>query len=196
MARPTEAELQAALHRTVPDIVGPGLDVLFCGINPGRHSALTGRHFAGPGNRFWPALCASGWTPRVLRPDEMGLLPRYGIGITNIVPRATAQASELSREELRAGGEALAARVERLRPRVLAVLGMTAYRQAFGRPSAPAGPQDERVGGAPVWVLPNPSGLNASWPLPRIAAALAEVREAVGRPPAEPDQPGDARAPG
>ncbi|MBB5964294.1 G/U mismatch-specific DNA glycosylase [Planomonospora venezuelensis] len=180
---PTRAELEAAKDLVIEDVLGPGLEVLFCGINPGLYSAATGHHFARPGNRFWPALHRSGFTPRLLSPAEQDLLPSFGLGITNVVPRATAQAAELSAEEFRQGGVRLARLVAEVRPRVLAVAGVTAYRTAFGRPKAAIGPQEERVGEAPVWVLPNPSGLNAHWTLERIAGELRRLRESLGRPP-------------
>jgi len=153
--------------------------VLFSGINPSLYSAATGCHFARPGNRFWPALHASGFTPRQLRPSEQQSLLTSGLGITNVVARATARADELTPAELRAGGESLALRAAGLEVPFLAVLGVTAYRAAFGVPAAVVGPQSLRLGGAQVWVLPNPSGLNASWQLPRLAAAFRELREAA-----------------
>ena len=180
--RPSPADLAAAANRTIPDVLPPPgalLRVLFCGINPSLYSAATGWHFARPGNRFWPALHLSGFTPRLLAPAEQDLLAGYGLGITNLVARATAQAAELDPAELRAGGERLAALIAERRPRVLAVAGVTAYRTAFGRPRAAIGPQPEHLGATRVWVLPNPSGLNASWTLPRIAAAFRELREAL-----------------
>ncbi|MBQ1124886.1 G/U mismatch-specific DNA glycosylase, partial [Streptomyces sp. B15] len=150
----------------MPDVAAEGLRVLFCGINPGLLSAATGHHFARPGNRFWPALHASGFTPRrLLLLGEQELLA-YGLGITNVVARATARADELSREELAEGGRLLAEKVARLRPNWLAVLGITAYRAAFDEPAAAVGPQQRLVGGAPVWLLPNPSGLNAHYTPP------------------------------
>ncbi|MGC5015646.1 G/U mismatch-specific DNA glycosylase [Streptosporangium sp. DT93] len=161
------------------DVLGPRLDVLFCGINPGLYSAATGHHFARPGNRFWPALHRSGFTPRLLSPAEQDLLPSYGLGITNVVRRATAQAAELSAEEFREGGERLAALVAEVGPRVLAVAGVTAYRQAFGVPKAVIGPQPSRIGGAAVWVLPNPSGLNAHWTLDGIAGEMRRIRDVL-----------------
>lgn len=179
---PTKADLEAARDRVIPDTLpeAPGmLRVLFCGINPGLYSAATGRHFARPGNRFWPALHLSGFTDRRLHPSEQDLLPGYGLGITNLVPRTTARADELTDAELREGGRRLAALVERHRPAYLAVAGVTAYRTAFGRPKTRIGPQDEDFGPARLWVLPNPSGLNASWPLDRIAAEFARLREAA-----------------
>ncbi|MER7501755.1 G/U mismatch-specific DNA glycosylase [Nonomuraea pusilla] len=162
------------------DVLGPSLDVLFCGINPGMTSAATGHHFARPGNRFWPALHLSGFTPRRLAPSEQHLLPSYGLGITNIVARPSAKASELTRDELVAGGERLAVLVAAVRPRVLAVLGVSAYRAAFARPKAAVGPQEHDLAGTPVWVLPNPSGLNAHWSLDAIASELARLRSHLG----------------
>ncbi|WP_084957785.1 G/U mismatch-specific DNA glycosylase [Thermoactinospora rubra] len=163
----------------IDDVLGPSLRVLFCGINPGLMSEATGHHFARPGNRFWPALHLSGFTPRRLAPAEQGLLPSFGLGITNIVARPSASAAELTAEELRAGAVRLAALVERVRPEVLAVLGVSAYRTAFARPKAKIGPQEEKVGGARVWVLPNPSGLNAHWTLERIAGEMRALRESL-----------------
>ena len=177
--RPTKAELEAAAGRAVPDVTAPGLRVLFCGINPGLYSAATGHHFARPGNRFWPALHHSGFTGRRLRPSEEGELLGLGLGITNIVARATARAEELSAGELIAGGRALSAKVCELRPGWLAVIGVTAYRTAFAQPRAKVGRQELTIGGTPVWVLPNPSGLNAHWPAPRLAAAFAELNLAA-----------------
>lgn len=158
------------------DVVAPGLRVLFCGINPGLMTAATGHHFARPGNRFWPVLHRSGFTPRLLRPDEQRELLSYGLGITNVVARATARADELSDEEYREGGRLLAEKVARLRPRVLAVVGVTAYRIAFGERKAAIGPQERRIGGARVWVLPNPSGLNAHWTPAAMAEEFARLR--------------------
>ena len=176
---PTRAELLAAADRTVPDVVAPGLRVLFCGINPGLYTAWAGHNFARPGNRFWPALHASGFTPRLLRPDEEQELLTLGLGVTNVVPRATATAAELSRDELRAGGERLVAMGERWRPAYVAVLGVTAYRAAFGEPRAVLGRQDRRLGPAGVWVLPNTSGLNAHHQPADLARMFGELRAAV-----------------
>jgi TDG/mug DNA glycosylase family protein len=159
------------------DVVGPGLRVLFCGINPSLLSAERGHHFARPGNRFWPALHRSGWTPRQMSPDEDADLPALGIGITNVVDRPTRAAAELSDDELRAGAVALAALVERIEPRVVAVVGLGAYRVGFGHPDAGVGLQPDPIGGRPAWVLPNPSGLNAHWQLPELAQEFARVRE-------------------
>ncbi len=173
-------DLAAAKNATIPDVLpapGDPFHVLFTGINPGLYSAATGWHFARPGNRFWPALHASGFTPRRLRPSEQAELARYGLGITNIAPRATAQAAELTRAELREGAARLLALVEARRPRVVAIAGVTAYRTAFARPRALLGPQPEPLGAARLWILPNPSGLNASWTLPRLTEAFRELRE-------------------
>ena len=182
-ARPSPADLAAAANRTIPDVLpGPGepLHVLFCGINPSLYSAATGWHFARPGNRFWPALHLSGFTPRRLAPAEQALLGGYGLGITNLVARATAQAAELDPAELRAGGERLLTLIADRRPRVLAVAGVTAYRTAFGRPRAAIGSQPDSLGSAGLWILPNPSGLNAHWTLDAIAAEFAALRAAAG----------------
>lgn len=158
------------------DLVGPGLKVLFCGINPGLVSAATGHHFARPGNRFWPALHLSGFTPRQLRPDEQGELLTWGLGITNVVDRPSARADELTRAEYRAGGEKLVRKVLAHEPEWLAVVGVTAYRDAFGERTAKMGRQERRVGSTRVWILPNPSGLNAHYTLPKLATAFAELK--------------------
>ena len=177
--RPTPGDLEAARDRTIPDVVAPGLSVLFSGINPGLWSAATGHHFARPGNRFWPTLHRSGFTPRQLRPDEQWELLDLGLGITNVAPRATARADELSRYELVAGARTLREKVERLRPGWLAVVGIGAYRTGFGRPEAVVGPQPTVLGETRVWVLPNPSGLNAHWPAAALAGEFARLREAA-----------------
>jgi TDG/mug DNA glycosylase family protein len=174
--RPTKADLIAAADRTVPDVIGPGLQVLFCGINPGLYSAWAGRHFARPGNRFWPALFASGFTDRLLRPDQDRELLRFGYGITNLVDRATAGAGELRPDELAAGGLALQKKVRRYRPRAVAVLGVSAYRLAFNRPLAPLGLQPERMTRALLWILPNPSGLNAHFTPKGLARVFHKFR--------------------
>jgi TDG/mug DNA glycosylase family protein len=174
--RPTQADLDAARDRTIPDVIAPGLRVLFAGINPGLYSAATGYHFARPGNRFWPALHRSGFTERVLRPDEQERLLGLGLGITNIVARAAARADELRPEEFLAGARILNAKIARFQPRRLAVVGVTAYRAAFGRRDATVGPQRETIGETRVWVLPNPSGLNAHYVGPRLVDAFRELR--------------------
>jgi TDG/mug DNA glycosylase family protein len=183
--RPSRADLLAANGRTIPDVLADDLDVLFCGINPGLWSGWSGHHFARPGNRFWPALHRSGFAPRLLAPAEQDLLPSYGLGITNLVDRASARADELTSEELVAGGEALAAKVHARRPQWLAVVGVTAYRVAFGAKKAVVGPQDTSpsqgpaLGATRVWVLPNPSGLNAHYDLAAVATEFRRLREAV-----------------
>ena len=162
--------------KPLPDIVADDLLVLFCGINPGLLSAQTGHNFARPGNRFWPALHGAGLTPRLLRPQEDGLLPQFGLGMTNLVDRASRGEADLSAAELRAGAAALEALVARIRPRVLAMVGIGAYRTGFGRPRAQLGLQGETVAGVPVWVLPNTSGLNAHHQLPQLIERFAELR--------------------
>ena len=179
--RPTKEEMHAAAGRTLPDVIAPGLDVLFCGINPGLYTAAVGHHFARPGNRFWKAVHEGGFTPRVLDPSEERMLLDHGCGITNVVARATAAAADLSPEELIEGGRHLEARVERYAPRWLAVLGMGAYRTAFHRPKASVGPQDHRIGETGIWILPNPSGLNANYRPADFARLFGDLREAVGR---------------
>jgi double-stranded uracil-DNA glycosylase len=175
--RPTPAEVAAAAGRTIPDVIAPGLAVLFCGINPGLYSAAIGHHFARPGNRFWPALHLAGFTPRQLRPWERDELLQYGLGITNIAARATARADELTREELVAGAHDLRQKAIDFGPRWLAVVGVTAYRVAFREPAATVGPQERHAGNSALWVLPNPSGLNAWFQLDRLVHEFARLRE-------------------
>ncbi|MFJ3905585.1 G/U mismatch-specific DNA glycosylase [Streptomyces sp. NPDC090025] len=166
--------------------VAGGLSVLFCGINPGLMTAATGHHFARPGNRFWPVLQLSGFTPRLLAPAEQDELLSYGLGITNVVARATARADELSAEEYREGGRILTGKVRALGPRWLAVVGVTAYRTAFGEPKAVIGPQERTIEGPSgvtrIWALPNPSGLNAHWTAATMAEEYGRLREAAGLP--------------
>jgi TDG/mug DNA glycosylase family protein len=177
---PTKAEIAAARGKTVPDLIARGLKVLFVGINPSLYSAAVGHHFARPGNRFWPALHAAGFTDRRLHPSEGRLLLGNGYGITNIADPATATADELSDAELLAGAGRLARKVRRYRPAAVAFLGVTAYRTAFGRPGAKLGPQEDRLGESVVWVLPNPSGLNAHYQLAGLAKLYAELRVTAG----------------
>jgi len=159
------------------DIGGPGLTVLFVGINPSLRSAQVGHHFARPGNRFWPTLYAAGFTPRLLTPAEDGLLPSFGIGVVNFVSRPTRSAAELTVAELRAGAARIEQTVRAWEPRLVAIVGVVAYRAAFGRPHAGMGLQEEHVGGRPVWVLPNPSGLNAHYKPEDFARLYAEARD-------------------
>jgi len=177
--RPTPAELDAARGRTVADVIGPGLDVLFCGINPGLWSAAVGHHFAHPGNRFWKALHASDFTDTLLSPAEERRLLAAGVGVTNLVTRATASADEVGREELRRGAGRLAGKSERWGPRAVAVLGLGAYRVAFGRPRAAVGEQEESLGQARVWLLPNPSGLQGHYRLEDVVAELRRLRSTL-----------------
>ncbi|MFL5496085.1 MAG: G/U mismatch-specific DNA glycosylase [Gemmatimonadales bacterium] len=179
MYRPTRAEVLAAAGGTVPDLVAPGLRVLFCGINPSLYSSAVGYHFARPGNRFWPALHAAGFTPRLLAPWEGHHLLTLGCGITNLVGRASATAAELARAELRAGRARLERKVRRLAPRWVAVLGIGAYATTFRTATPRVGPQAERLAGAGLWVLPNPSGLNANHQLPELGRAFAALRVAA-----------------
>lgn len=177
--RPTRAEVEAARGGRVADVIATDLDVLFCGVNPSLYSAAVGHHFARPGNRFWPTLHLSGFTDRRLAPEEDRTLPDYDLGVTNLVARATASADELSKDELVRGRRALRRKVARHRPAFVAVLGVVAYRQAFARPRAQTGLQEEGLVDARVWVLPNPSGLNAHYQLPELAALFAALREAA-----------------
>ena len=179
--RPTREEILAAAGKTVPDIIASGLRVLFCGINPGLYSGVTGNHFALPGNRFWPALHAAGFTPRLFHPSENAALLELGCGLTNLVNRGTAAADELSPAELVHGAKRLAAKVRRHRPATIAFVGLGAYRVAFGRPKATLGRQPERLEGAQVWVLPSPSGLNANYPLPVLVQLFRTLRRNTRR---------------
>jgi len=179
MWRPTREQLAAAVDQRVSDVIGPGLRVLFCGINPGLYSGAVGHHFARPGNRFWKALHAGGFTGRVLSPFEERELLVLGLGVTNLVARTTRGAGELSPHELRQGGRRLRRKVCRHRPVFVAILGMTSFRMAFGRPAAAIGPQGESICSSHLWLLPNPSGLNAHYQLAHLAAEFARLREAV-----------------
>ena len=180
VAPPSRAELQAAYGAVVPDLVCPDLRVLMCGINPSLWSGAVGLHFATPGNRLWPVLHLSGWTDRQLDPSDTAEVLAAGLGITNLVMRATARADELAPAELRAGWSRVAELAARWQPDFVAILGLGAYRTATGDRSAAVGRQPGRLGGSGVWLLPNPSGLNASWQLPRLAQAYAELRAAAG----------------
>jgi TDG/mug DNA glycosylase family protein len=173
---PTRAELEQARDLTLRDVLATNLRVLLVGINPGLYSAAIGHNFGRPGNRFWKVLAQAGFTPRVLAPEEERELPRFGLGLTNLVARATARADELSQDELSAGAQRLARLALEHAPKVVAVLGVTAYRTAFQRPKAQLGLQTERLAGAELWVLPNPSGLNAHHQLPDLTRLFAELR--------------------
>jgi double-stranded uracil-DNA glycosylase len=177
--KPNREELQAAYGKGVPDVIAADLKVLFCGINPGLYTAAIGHHFGRPGNRFWPALYRAGFTPRLLKPYEERDLLEWGYGITNIVNKATVGEGELSREDLAEGGRRLVRLIQEYRPQFFALLGIGAYRTAFGKPKASLGRQDETIEGAILWVLPNPSGLNAHYQLEDLAALFRALREAV-----------------
>ncbi|HUL85562.1 MAG TPA: G/U mismatch-specific DNA glycosylase [Actinomycetota bacterium] len=176
---PSPADLDAARGRRVRDVLGPDLDVVFCGINPGLYSAAVGHHFARPGNRFWKALEGGGFTRRLWSPEEDGDLPSIGLGITNLVGRATARAAELDRAELRAGAARLRRLARRNGPRCVAILGIDAYRTAFDDPRAAIGRQEAGLENGLLWVLPNPSGLNAHFQLPQLSSAFAGLRRAI-----------------
>lgn len=180
LRRPTLEELEAARGKVLRDVISPGLGVLFCGINPSLYSAAVGHHFARPGNRFWPALFAGGFTDRLLGPGEDRSLIGYGCGVTNLVRRATVAADELSVEELRAGARALARKVKRYRPGWVAFVGIGAYGVAFGEKRVSVGRQERRIGESGVWVLPNTSGLNANHQLPELGRLFGELRVAAG----------------
>jgi double-stranded uracil-DNA glycosylase len=174
--KPTREQILAAEGKTVRDVIAPRLRVLFCGINPGLYTAAVGHHFARPGNRFWPTLYAAGFTDRLLSPFEERELLKSGSGITNLVRRATATADLLTQEELVAGGKKLIHKVRRYRPQFLAVVGLGAYRTAFNRTKASVGRQKEKIEDTVLWVLPNPSGLNANYQQKELAQLFKELR--------------------
>lgn len=180
LRKPTPAEISAATGKTVPDLIAPHLRVLFCGINPSLYSAAVGHHFARPGNRFWKTLHAAGFTERSLTPAEDQVLLNLGYGLTNLVDRATARADELAPHELVIGHQQLAAKVQQYQPQFLAVLGITAYRTAFNQPKASLGRQEQRLHQTPIWVLPNPSGLNAHYQLADLQQVYRELLVAIG----------------
>jgi TDG/mug DNA glycosylase family protein len=177
--KPTAEQLAAAHGTTIPDVIGPDLRVLFCGINPGLWSAVVQRHFATPGNRFWPALYGAGFTPRLFGPYDQGELLGLGLGISSMVETASARADELTPQEIREGGRILTKKVAAYRPRWVAMLGIGAYRTAFGYKHAVVGPQPEPLADSRVWVLPNPSGLNAHWTAAGLAEEFGRLRAAA-----------------
>ena len=177
--QPTRDELEAAYGKAIPDVIAPGLDVLFVGINPSLWSGAVGLHFARPGNRFWRALHEAGFTDRLLSPYEGRELLKRGVGVTNLVNRATASADELGLADYERGAHRIAAKVRRYQPKVVAFVGMGAYRVAFGRPRARGGRQEERLAGADIWVLPNPSGRTAGYQMPALARAFRELRRSL-----------------
>jgi G:T/U mismatch-specific DNA glycosylase len=177
--KPSPEDLRDAVNRTTEDLIDYDLKVLFCGINPGLYSGATGWHFARPGNRFWKALYLAGFTERVLHPSEELELLESGFGITSFVKRTTARADELTTEEFLQGGKILVRKIEKYRPHTLAVLGIGAYRAAFRNPKAKLGLQREKIGETNVWLLPNPSGLNAHYQLNDLARLFRELRESL-----------------
>jgi TDG/mug DNA glycosylase family protein len=179
--KPTPAEIAAARSRTIRDVIAPDLLILFCGINPSLYSAAIGHHFGRPGNRFWPTLHASGFTDRLLSPFEDRLLLEYGYGITNLVARATASADELTEAEQKAGAEVLRRKARRFKPKCIAFLGVTSFRLAFGRKDATIGRQTDKWGESALWILPNPSGLNAHYQLADLVELFRSFRNAIAR---------------
>jgi double-stranded uracil-DNA glycosylase len=179
--KPTKEEIRAAFGKTIPDIIAPNLSVLFCGINPSLYSVAVGHHFARPGNRFWPTLQAAGFTKRLLTPFEDGALLEHGYGLTNMAGRATARADQLEVQELLTGQKQLLKKAQDYRPQVVAVLGVSAYRTAFNQPKATLGQQEEKIGDALVWVLPNPSGLNAHYQKNALKQIYQELRSFVNK---------------
>jgi TDG/mug DNA glycosylase family protein len=177
--KPTASEVAAAEGTTLPDVIAPRLSVLFCGINPGLYTAAVQQHFGRPGNRFWPTLYRAGFTPRLFHPSEQRELLKLGYGITNIVARATNAADALTREELLEGAKELTRKVKRYKPKVLAIVGIGAYRTAFQRPKAKLGLQEETIGQTKIWVLPNPSGLNANYQADALTELFTELRIAA-----------------
>ncbi|MBA3724742.1 MAG: G/U mismatch-specific DNA glycosylase [Candidatus Levybacteria bacterium] len=175
--KPTRDEVLASAHKQVGDIIKPDLKVLFCGINPGLYTAAVGHHFGRPGNRFWKALYASGFTDHLFHPSEQEALLDINLGITNIVPRASATAAEVSTQEFLQGRKELTAKVLKYQPKWLAVLGIQAYRQAFDEPKAQLGLQDKKIGETKIWVLPNPSGLNAHYTVEKLSEVLREFKK-------------------
>jgi len=178
--KPTPAQIREAEGNTIPDVIAPGLKVLFCGINPGLYSGAVGHHFARPGNRFWPTLHAAGFTDRILAPHEQCLLLKHAVGITNLVARATAGAKDLKAYELVQGNQRLQAKIRQYQPQTVAILGIGAFRRAFKQKQVSVGKQTQKLAGAHLWVLPNPSGLNAHYQLADLARLYGELRQAVG----------------
>jgi TDG/mug DNA glycosylase family protein len=177
--KPTREQILAAEGKTIRDVIAPNLKVLFAGINPGLYTAAVGHHFARPGNRFWNALHDGGFSERLLSPFEERELLKGGYGITNVASRATATADRLTKEEIREGGQKLVAKVRRYQPRVLAILGLGAYRVAFNQPKAVIGLQQQTIAGTQLWILPNPSGLNANYQRNDLARLFGELKAAA-----------------
>jgi len=174
--KPTRQQIEGAQNSGIEDVLGKGIKLLLCGINPGLYTAAIGKHFGRPGNRFWPTLFHAGFTPRLFSPFEQHLLLELGIGITNFVNRATARADEVTDEELAEGGNILRKKVLKYKPHTVAVLGLTSFRDAFKQPKAKLGLQEMKIGTSHVWVLPNPSGLNAHFQIPQLAELFAQLK--------------------
>jgi len=177
--RPNRAQQLAAVRKRVPDVIAPNLTVLFCGINPGLYSAAVGHHFAGPGNLFWSTLFATGFTSRLFTAFEESELLGLGYGITNLVTRPSASAEDVEKDELRRGVRALRRKVLEYQPRFVAVLGLVAFRLGFESSKAVVGPQPDPIGSTQVWLLPNPSGLNAFHQPAILNQMFSEFRTAV-----------------
>lgn len=175
MIKPTKEQVQAAAGKTIPDLISTDLKVLFCGINPGLYSGATGYHFARPGNRFWPALNAAGYTEEILKPDQGAMLLAAGYGITNLVERSTASAAEVTSEELISGRLMLEQKLQKFSPAILAVLGITAFHTAFDCNDAAFGLQKGKLKNVEIWILPKPSGLNAHFTPPALAEAFRDL---------------------
>jgi TDG/mug DNA glycosylase family protein len=175
--KPTKEELAAAFGKTLPDVIAPNLDVLFCGINPGLYTAAVQQHFGRPGNRFWPTIYKAGFTPRLFHPSEQRELLKHGCGITNVVARAPTPPAARTAAERGGGSRVLEKKIRRYRPRVLAIVGIGAYRTGFNRPRAKTGLQDETIGDTRIWILPNPSGLNANYRPAELVALYRELKE-------------------
>ena len=180
--KPTREQILAAEGKTISDVIAPNLRVLFCGINPGLYTAAVGHHFARPGNRFWPAMHKGGFTPTLISPFNSDRLLEWNLGITNMCPRPTAMAHQLSTHELRKGARVLTRKVVRYKPRFVAIIGITSYRIAFDRKEAEVGLQSETIGESKIWVLPNPSGLNAHYQVSDLAKLFAQLKKAASRP--------------
>ena len=176
--KPTKQQIESAKNKTIDDVIDFNLKILFCGINPGLYTAAIGHNFGRPGNRFWPSLFEAGFTPEIISPFDEKKLLNFGLGITNFVARATARADEIQKEEFIEGGKILKEKIEKYKPEILAVLGIGAYRIAFNKPKAKTGLQKEKIGETKIWVLPNPSGLNASYNFERIVESLRELKAA------------------
>ncbi len=177
--KPSKEQIAQSVNKQIYDVIAPGIKLLFCGINPGLYTAAIKKHFGRPGNRFWPALFAGGITPRLYSPFEQHLLLLDNIGITNLVNRATARADEVEEKELQKGAEVLSQKIAKYKPEAVAILGITTYRTAFKKPKAKLGIQEDVISGAKIWVLPNPSGLNAHFQIKELGLLFAQLNSGV-----------------